>query len=248
MIEEVKDQETAETEPPQEEIREEREYAPVQPYPLMTLLILACIAAVFAAQLYAGLETSILRAGFYKPAVISGDEYWRFFTGFVLHGFALHILMNGYALYMFGRDFELLSSGAHLANVILISAMAGNVLSMIFLPDGMSVGISGGVVGLIGYLAVYSFRRRQFISPAYRKGLLMNIGLILLFGIALFSYIDNYGHIGGLIAGAVYGFFQIPSDAYTDPREAGKFARLTGKLSIAVIALVSAFSIFKILS
>ncbi len=247
MIEEVKDHEPAETED-REEVRNEREYVAAQPYPMITLLILACIAAVFAAQVYVGLETSILRAGFYKPAVIAGDEYWRFFTGFVLHGFALHILMNGYALYMFGRDFELISSGWHLANVILISAMAGNALSLIFLPDGMSVGISGGVVGLIGYLAVYSFRRRQFISPEYRRSLLMNIGLILVFGIALFSYIDNYGHIGGLVAGAVYGFFQIPANAYTDPRQAGKFARITGKLSLAFIALVSVFSIFKMLS
>lgn len=246
MIEEVKDQAPAETEP--QDAHEEHHYAAAPPYPRVTLFILACIIAVFAVQLYVGLENSILRAGFYKPGVVEGHEYWRFFTGFVLHGFLLHILMNGYALYMFGRDFELLSSGTHLANVILISAMAGNLLSLIFLPDGMSVGISGGVVGLIGYLAVYSFRRRQFISPAYRRSLLMNIGLILLFGIALFSYIDNYGHIGGLIAGAVYGFFQIPADEYTDPRVPGTFGRFTGKVSMTVIALVSVFSIFKMLS
>jgi rhomboid protease GluP len=247
MIEEVKDQQTPETGESRETAEE---YVPEPPraLPFMTLLILACIAAVFAAQLYVGLDVSIIRAGFDKPRVMGAHEYWRFFTGFVLHGFGLHILMNGYALYSFGRDFELLSSGAHLANVILVSAIAGNILSLIFLPEGISVGISGGVVGLIGYLAVYSFRRRQFISPAYRKNLLMNIGLILLFGIALFNYIDNYGHIGGLIAGAVYGFFQIPADAYTDPREPGKFAKLTGKLSIAVIAAVSVFSIFKMLS
>jgi len=246
MIEEVKDHEQPTVGEPHDI---EKEYAQARPpLPYMTLLIIACIAAVFAAQLYAGLEVSITRAGFDKPLVVGAHEYWRFFTGFVLHAFLLHILMNGYALYMFGRDFEILSSGAHLANVILISAIAGNILSLIFLPDGISVGISGGVVGLIGYLAVYSFRRRQFINPAYRKSLLMNIGFILLFGIALFNYIDNYGHIGGLIAGAVYGFFQIPSDAYTDPRQAGTAARLAGNLSLAVIAIASVFSIFKILS
>ncbi len=217
------------------------------PFPYATVVLLVCIAAVFAVQMYVGLDRSLLLAGFSKPAFTYDEQYWRLFTGFVMHGFFLHILMNGYALYMFGRQFEMLSNGGHLANVILISAIAGNILSLIFLPNGISIGISGGVVGLIGYLAVYSFRRRQFISREYRKNLLMNIGFILIFGIVLFNYIDNYGHIGGLIAGAIYGFIQIPSDEYTDPRQVGKLTEISGLLSLAFVAAVSLFAIFKML-
>jgi len=217
------------------------------PFPFVTVVLLVCIATVFAIQMYVGLERSLLLAGFSKPAFTIDHQYWRLFTGFVLHGFLLHILMNGYALYMFGRDFEMLSNGAHLANVILLSAIAGNILSLVFLPEGLSIGISGGVVGLIGYLAVYSFRRRQFISPQYRKSLLINIGFILIFGIVLFNYIDNYGHIGGLIAGAIYGFIQIPGDEYTDPRKAGKVTEICGLFSLVIVAVVSVFAIFKML-
>ncbi len=215
------------------------------PFPYMTVALLVCIAVVFAVQEYVGLDNSLRLAGFDKPAFTFDHQYWRLFTGFVLHGFLVHILMNGYALYIFGRQMEMLSNKAHLANVILISAIAGNILSLIFLPEGLSIGISGGVVGLIGYLAVYSFRRRQFISAQYRKSLLMNIGFILLFGIALYNYIDNYGHIGGLVAGAVYGLIQIPGDEYTDPREAGDFVEISGYLSFGLIAATSVFSICK---
>lgn len=215
------------------------------PLPIATIFVLVCVSVVFAVQLYVGLERSLLLAGFSKTAFTYDHQYWRLFTGFVLHGFLLHILMNGYALFMFGRDFEILSNGSHLANVILISAIVGNILSLIFLPDGLSIGISGGVVGLIGYLAVYSFRRRQFISPKYRKNLLMNIGFILIFGIVLYNYVDNYGHIGGLIAGAIYGIIQIPDDEYTDPRRSGNVVKTFGLLSLLIIALVSVFAIFK---
>lgn len=232
----------------QEQIPEsERQAAAVMkmPFPYMTVALLVCIAAVFAVQEYVGLDRSLRLAGFDKLAFTFDDQYWRLFTGFVLHGFLVHILMNGYALYIFGRQMEMLSNKAHLANVILISAIAGNILSLIFLPNGLSIGISGGVVGLIGYLAVYSFRRRQFISAKYRKSLLINIGFILLFGIALYNYIDNYGHIGGLVAGAIYGFIQIPSDEYTDPREAGDLVEISGYLSLGLIAATSVFSICK---
>ena len=55
----------------------------------------------------------------------------------------------------------MLSNRAHLAIVFLLSAIGGGILSLVSQPDGISVGASGGIVGLIGYLAVYAFRRRQ---------------------------------------------------------------------------------------
>ena len=98
----------------------------------------------------------------------------------------------------------MLANRAHLAIVFLLSAVGGGLLSLIFAPSVISVGASGGIVGLIGYLAIYAFRRRQFISSAFRKNLLINIGFIIIFGLALYNVIDNFGHIGGLLTGAVY--------------------------------------------
>src|SRR5690606_4421087 len=103
-----------------------------------------------------------------------------------------------------------------------------------FVPDGLSVGASGGIVGLIGYLLIYAFRRRQFISAEFRKSLLINIGFILIFGLVLYQIVDNWGHIGGLIAGAVYAFIQVPADPMKDPREASGFAKAAGIASLAV--------------
>lgn len=215
--------------------------------PRYTCVFIACIVAVTLVQFYAGLKASVDAAGFVKPQFASG-EYWRILTGAALHGGLLHIFFNSYAFYSFGRLFEFLSNRAHLAIVFLLSVIAGGVLSLIFRPDATSVGASGGILGIVGYLAVYAFVRRQFVSREFRKSLLMNIGFILLFGFALYQVIDNYGHIGGLVCGAAYGFFQIPSDPYRDPREAGKVTETAGLVAVGIFIAVSIFSIYLILA
>ncbi|MEO7658188.1 MAG: rhomboid family intramembrane serine protease [Pyrinomonadaceae bacterium] len=219
-----------------------------QPVPYYTIVLIAAIVMVAAVQMVTGLDASILAAGFDKPVFINEKEYWRILTGATLHGGLLHVGMNCYAFYSFGRIFELLSNRAHLAIVFLLSAIGGGILSLIFAPDGLpSVGASGGIVGLVSYLAVYAFKRRQFVSAEFRKSLLQNIGFILVFGLVLYQVIDNFGHIGGLIAGAVYGAIQIPSDEHTDPRIANSATETAGLAALGIYIAACGFSILLIL-
>lgn len=215
--------------------------------PYYTIILIVAIGAVALVQFATGLQPSIDAAGFDKRSFLNAHQYWRILTGATTHGSIIHVLMNCYAFYSFGQNFETLSNRAHLAIVFLLSAIGGGALSLAFTPDGVSVGASGGIVGLIGYLAVYAFRRRQFISPAFRKNLLINIGLILVFGLVLFQTIDNFGHIGGLITGAIYAFFQVSSDAYSDPREATSTVEFAGLAAMGIYIASCGFSILLIL-
>lgn len=217
------------------------------PTPYYTVVLIWAIGAVAITQLVTGLEASILAAGFVKLVFIRDHEYWRILTGATTHGSVLHVLMNCYAFYSFGRIFEMLANRAHLAIVFLLSALGGGVLSLIFLPDGVSVGASGGIVGLIGYLVIYAFRRRQFVSAEFRKSLLINIGFILIFGLVLYTVIDNFGHIGGLVTGAVYGLLQIPTDEHSDPREAGPTVEGVGVAAVGIYIAGCIFSILLVL-
>lgn len=228
---------------------EQAEYGPpvLPEFPVYTYILIACIMAVTVAQFAVGLPESVEIAGFDKPRFVHAHEYWRILTGAALHGGLLHIFMNGYALYGFGSLMEMLSNRAHLAIVFLLAVVGGGLLSLVFLPDGVSVGASGGIVGLIGYLLVYAFRRRRFISSAFRRSLLINIGFILIFGLVLYNVVDNFGHIGGLLTGFVYGLIQIPSDEYTDPRNARSLTKLFGAAALGIFILTSVFSIFLLL-
>ena len=230
-----------------------QERAPDQPQvpfsapPIYTYILIGGIAAVALTQFTTGLEASILSAGFVKPAFLQGHEYWRILTGAATHGSIPHVLMNCYAFYSFGKIFEILANRAHLAIVFLLSAIGGGFLSLLFVPAGISVGASGGIVGLIGYLVIYAFRRRSFITAEFRRNLLMNIGFILIFGLVLYQSIDNFGHIGGLLTGAVYGLLQIPSNEYVDPRSAGPVVQTAGVAALGIYLATCLFSILLIL-
>jgi membrane associated rhomboid family serine protease len=229
------------------------------PAPVYTYILIGSIAAVFLAQLFfgdalstlslsalAGDERSAIAAGFVKPYFLNNHEYWRILTGAAVHGGLLHVVMNCYAFLMFGRLCETLSNRAHLAIVFLLAAIGGGLLSLYFLPDAVSVGASGGIVGLLGYITVYAFRRRRFISPQFRKSLLINIGFLFVFGLILFNVVDNYGHLGGLITGVVYGLIQIPSNEYVDPRQAHPITKIFGVAAVGVFVATCLLSILLI--
>jgi len=215
--------------------------------PVYTYILVGSIVAVAITQIAAGFDPSIMSAGFVKPAFLMRHEYWRILTGAATHGSIPHVLMNCFAFFSFGRIFEVLTNRAHLAIVFLLSAIGGGILSLIFVPDGISVGASGGIVGLIGYMVVYAFRRKRFISPEFRKNLLINIGFIIIFGLVLFQVVDNFGHIGGLVTGVIYGLLQVPSDDYVDPRAAGTAVEFAGLAAVGIYVATCAFSILLIL-
>jgi membrane associated rhomboid family serine protease len=228
---------------------EEHRGAPERlPLPLYTLILVTCIVAVTAVQFSVDTNLGAVAVGLLKPAVIEYGEYWRILTGATVHGGLAHIAFNSFAFFSFGRLFEFLSNRAHLAIVFLVAVIGGGLASLILFPEGFSVGASGGILGLVAYLGVYSFKRRRFVTPEFRKNLLFNIGFILVFGLVLYQYIDNYAHIGGLLTGAVYALIQVPSDPNRDPREAGALARTAGLAALVFFILVSIFSIVTILS
>jgi len=225
--------------------RSEAVFRPGPPY--YAIIIIALYTCVFLAELARGIEPAIIAAGFDKQAYLLHGEHWRLLTGTALHAGLLHIGLNSLAFYSFARPFEALANRAHLSIVFLLAAVGGSVLTLFLNPVGISIGASGGIVGIIGFLAVYSFKRRQFIAPEFRRNLVINIGFILLYGFVLSGMVDNYAHIGGLITGAVYALFAVPGDPHKDPREALPPIRVAGLLAIAAYAAVCGLSILTIL-
>ena len=215
--------------------------------PFYSYILIACIVAVSAVQIAVNLEASVDAAGFDKEEFLQG-EYWRILTGATLHGGLLHLAFNGYALYVLGKLIETLSNRAHLAIVFLLSIIGGGILSLIFLPDIPSIGASGGIVGFLGYLTIYGYKCRKLLTNSFLKNMVFNIVLIGIIGVFVIPNVDNFGHLGGLLAGAIYGLLQIPSDLHKDPREIGEAANILGLISIGTFIAVSIFSILLILN
>jgi membrane associated rhomboid family serine protease len=223
-------------------------------FPLYSAILIACLVGVSIFQfivdgkdgmLFGG-EKSRLLAGFDKPLFMDG-QYWRILTGVALHGGLIHLAFNCYALYILGKLIEILSNRAHLAIVFLLSAIGGGILSLIFLPEGNSVGASGGILGFLGYLTVYGFKRRKLLSNDFLKSMLFNVAFIAFVGIFVLSNVDNFGHLGGLLTGAIYGIFQISGDVFKDPRQVSKTTEFAGLFALGIFIILSVFSILLLL-
>jgi membrane associated rhomboid family serine protease len=215
--------------------------------PYFSYILIACLVAVTLCQMYAGLDESIDAAGFVKPDFLKRGEYWRILTGGVLHGGILHLYFNGQALYGFGSLIESISNRAHLATVFLSAIIGGGIVSLIFLPEGASVGASGGIMGLIGYLAIYGYRRERQLPPDFLKSMLINVGFIAAFGIVAYQIVDNFGHLGGLITGAIYGFVQIPKDLHKNPRSVGTVAETFSLIALGIFIFTCILSVLLML-
>lgn len=168
-----------------------------------TWTLIACVAVPSALQMVVGLERSVALASVDRGPILEG-EWWRLLSGTYLHGSVQHFLGNMGALLVYGAILESKTSRLRLPLVYLLCCLGGSAASVLVPPDRVpSIGASGGVVGVIAYLFVFS-RRQAVKFPAAFRGATATVffGLIAA-GAFGFWHIDNAGHAGGALMGFV---------------------------------------------
>jgi membrane associated rhomboid family serine protease len=162
----------------------------------MTYGLVSAISAVWVVQILTGnLPRSIAIAGLIKPAAKAG-QWWRLLTGTYLHGSLLHFWGNMAALRGLGGTIESYDRRLRVPLVYLASALGGSIVSTIVIAK-TSVGASGGIMGLCGYLLVLA-SRQPHVAPAWiRSWMLAAFGGTAALGLFGFFFIDNAAHIGG---------------------------------------------------
>jgi membrane associated rhomboid family serine protease len=176
----------------------------------LTRFLTVCIAAVGLLQLTAR-SRSLHVAGLLEPAVEAG-EWWRVVTGGLVHGDELHFLVNFMALQQLGRLLEVHAHRALLPLVFLVSVVTGSAAELL-LTDAFSVGASGGLLGVIGFLGVASVRRAGVLPHGFRTTIVTDLAAIAAVGLVGAAVIANAGHLGGLLGGAALGLLLVPSVA-----------------------------------
>jgi membrane associated rhomboid family serine protease len=209
--------------------------------PVVSWIAGAGIAVVGVAQLVAGLDASVVAAGLVKDAVRRG-EVWRVLTGTMLHGNIWHFFGNGGALLALGPVTEALAGRGRAAVVLLASLLTGSVFSLVLLPGTNSVGASGGLMGLLGFLIVTGHRHRPELPRGFVRSLVKGVLWVGAAGLLAYAYIDNAAHAGGLLAGLAAGWALAPGDAALPLGEGRRWriAGVAGALAIGAVALASA--------
>jgi MYXO-CTERM domain-containing protein len=212
-----------------------------------TTVLAASLVAVTLCQLIVGVGTSVKAAGLVKASVLGG-QWWRLLTGPALHGGPLHLIMNLGALLSLGGSMEALAGSACLAPVFLASMLCGSVASVVFLPHKSSVGASGGIVGLLGFLAVLGHRRRRVLPEGFARSLLKGVVWLGLMGYIARDFIDNAAHGGGLVAGALLGLALVPAADGRLPLANPPRLRRLGAVCLAIFVAVALGSCFLVVA
>jgi membrane associated rhomboid family serine protease/Flp pilus assembly protein TadD len=189
---------------------------PVSRQRLTTFIVMANIA-VFLWTWWQGVSPSApnidrmreLGASF-GPYVFS-DRPWRLVTSNYLHFGYVHILTNLVCLWGLGRFAEEFYDWRDYFLLYTFGGVSGSLLSVYMHPFAVGAGASGAIFGIAGALLATLRWGNFYLDPQARRvayaGVLKFAGLNLVLGfvLSIVGNVDNYGHMGGLIAGLLAG-------------------------------------------
>ncbi len=178
-------------------------------YVLIGVTVFIYIIQMLSQSLSGGYDLPFVLGGKINDLILEG-QVWRLLTPALLHGSLLHIAFNMYALYSLGSSLERYYGHSRFLLLYVIGAFCGNTLSFLLSPKA-SIGASTAVFALVAAEGVFIYRNRSLFG-ARAKAMLTNLVLIIGVNlvIGLQPGIDNWGHLGGLIGGALFAWFAGP--------------------------------------
>jgi rhomboid protease GluP len=184
--------------------------------PKVTYAIIGFTAVVYILQLVMGNASNgigwlELYGAKINPYIREG-QLWRLITPAFLHGSPTHIFFNMYALFSIGTLLEKHYGHARFAILYFLGAFSGNVFSFLLgSENGYSIGASTAVFGLIAAEGIFFYQNRELFG-SYARQALGNTAAIIAVNllISLAPGIDGWGHVGGLLGGAIFAWFASP--------------------------------------
>ncbi len=188
--------------------------------PTVTYVLIGFTVFVYALQLlsvavfgYAANQIDWLEVyGARFNSAIRMGELWRFITPVFLHGSIPHIFFNMYALLSIGSFLERQFGHRRFILLYFLGAFSGNVFSFLLTGEnGYSVGASTAVFGLVAAQGVFFYQNRKLFGGQARQAISNSVIIIVInLAIGLTPGIDNWGHVGGLLGGAIFAWFACP--------------------------------------
>lgn len=174
---------------------------------LITLNLIVFIIALFKVHISDDIMF-VNRLAVSHSEIVNG-EYYRLLTSAFLHVGIEHFLLNMVALYILGKVVETLYGSYRMFIAYLATGILSSLFSLMFLTEGMSLGASGAIYGLLGIAIVHLLVYKKVNSK-----LLIQIGFIfVLISLltSIFTNVNHFAHLGGMIFGLLLGVLYNPA-------------------------------------
>jgi len=164
-------------------------------------------------------------------------RWWSLVTANYLHGGIFHILFNMIALSQIA-PLVIREYGAH--RMVILYTLSGVIGFWVSYLAGVAftIGASAAVCGLIGASLYYGKSRGGIYGQAIYKQIGSWALGIFIFGL-LVPGINNWGHGGGIVAGAILGFLL----GYEEKRRERRFHRILAGLCLVATLLILLWAI-----
>jgi membrane associated rhomboid family serine protease len=185
-----------------------------------TLVLLIVNVVAFVGQLVVGHFSSFPVLAYLALSVegLRHGFVWQLLTYQFLHGGWLHLLLNCWAIFVFGREVETMLGRKSFLTLYFASGIIGGLvqaLAGVFLGGRFAapvVGASAGAFGLVAAFATLYPERPLMLLLFFVIPLSMRAKFLLLFsaivaGVGLFAAADNVAHaahLGGMLTGIVF--------------------------------------------
>ncbi len=157
--------------------------------------------------------------------------WYRLITSGFLHFGFIHIALNMFFLYVLGPMLEPPLGRIRFLLLYLASLFGGSLGVILLDKGGISGGASGAVFGLLTAAAIGQWRRGiNPMSTGIGATLLLN--LVITFAI---PGISIGGHLGGIVAGGICGWFMLAPGYQHVPR----WATYATPIAVAVASIVA---------
>ena len=158
------------------------------------------------ASAYFNAEQLVFFTGMKVNEAIVGGDWWRLISSQFVHLDMLHLLFNGYGIFVLGRFLERCYGIRRMLVMYLSAGTVGSLASFLINPSPAG-GASGAVYGLVGGAVVFGIKYRKSLPPELSRALTVGLGPWILLSLAI-GFIDtipmdNAAHIGGLFTGAL---------------------------------------------
>ena len=172
--------------------------------------------------------------GAMAPPAVAEGQFWRLFTAMFLHAGLLHVALNAYFFWLFGRVVESVFGRTWMLLIFLVSGFLASVASYAFGPVlALAVGASGAISGVFGAFIAYNYRRRHLAANAANLRMALTVIVLNAFIAVAYSSIDWRAHVGGLVAGFALGY--LADDAV--PARQRAVARFAGVATLVALGI-----------